>query len=118
MNTTETGRQAEDAALAHLQAHGLALIERNFRSRGGEIDLIMSHANTLVFVEVRYRRNPAFGTGLQSITATKTRRIIRTATAWLQRTRQFDRNCRFDVMSISGNPGSFEVDWIKNAFHT
>ncbi len=117
MTSAEIGRAAEDAALEHLERGGLRLIERNFRTRTGEIDLIMSDGNTLAFVEVRYRRNTRFGKGLESVTAAKTQRIARTAAAWLQRTRQSDRNCRFDIVSISGKLGSFEVDWIRNAFN-
>jgi putative endonuclease len=59
--TTESGRQAEDRALAYLQTQGLVLITRNFRSRRGEIDLVMRDAATLVFVEVRKRRSQRFG---------------------------------------------------------
>ena len=117
MTSVEIGRAAEDAALCHLEGAGLDLITRNYRIRAREIDLIMSDTNTLVFIEVRYRRNTRFGTGLESVTAAKTARIVRTASAYLQTTRQSDRNCRFDIVSITGKPGSFEVDWIRNAFN-
>ena len=117
MTSAAVGKAAEDAALAYLQQAGLKLVERNFRTRAGEIDLIMSDGNTLVFVEVRYRRTSQFGTGLESITAAKTGRIVRTASAYLQRGRLSDRNCRFDIVSISGKLGSFDIDWIRNAFN-
>jgi putative endonuclease len=84
--TTESGRLAEDRALAYLNSQGLVLIKRNFRSRRGEIDLVMRDANTLVFVEVRQRRSRQFGGAAASITAVKRARLWQCAAALSERT--------------------------------
>lgn len=94
---------------------GYALVAQNYRCRRGEIDLILTDAGILVFVEVRYRSNAAFGDGAASITLAKRRRIISAATHFLN---DFYRNplppCRFDVVSVS--PPDYRVEWIRNAF--
>jgi putative endonuclease len=89
------GEAKETLACGHLQAQGLRLIERNYRCRLGEIDLIMQDGACLVFVEVRYRRGDGYGSALESVTAVKRRRILSTAQHYLQQhpTRQ---DCRFD----------------------
>lgn len=107
------GGAAEQRALEHLSARGLRLIERNYRSRWGEIDLVMDEDTTIVFVEVRYRRHPHFGGALASIDERKRRRIVHTAQDFLGRRRLGDRAARFDVVSVAGN-GS--IDWITAAF--
>ncbi len=109
------GRQAEDFALAYLQAQGLHLIERNFRCRGGEIDLIMREGARLVFVEVRYRANPSFGGALASVDARKKARLINAAAYYLSTTR-IDRPARFDVAAVSPDQGRLAIQWIKDAF--
>ncbi len=70
------GKRGEDAALAYLQAHGYTLIERNWRCRSGELDLVMQIGDELVFVEVRARRSKATGTPAESLTAAKQARLI------------------------------------------
>lgn len=79
------GDAIEAAALGFLQQHGLRLLARNARSRGGEIDLVMLDGAAVVFVEVRYRANPAFGGGAASVDAGKRRRLVRAAQAFLLR---------------------------------
>jgi len=100
--------------MRHLQRHGLKLLARNFRARGGEIDLIMQQARTLVFVEVRYRQSLKFGTPLETVTVSKQRRLIAAAAHYLQ-TRGVDLPCRFDVVGISGADQE-RIDWIRDAF--
>ncbi len=100
--------------MRHLQRHGLKLLARNFRARGGEIDLIMQQARTLVFVEVRYRQSLKFGTPVETVTAAKQRRLIAAAAHYLQ-TRGVDQPCRFDVVGISGADQE-RIDWIRDAF--
>jgi len=104
------GRQAEDRALAHLEAHGLRLVARNARSRLGEVDLIMDDRGVLVFVEVRYRKSAAFGSAAESVTARKQARIRATAQTYLAH--HGDRACRFDVVAISGE----RLEWLRGAF--
>ena len=74
--TSNVGHQAEQLALDYLQSHGLRLLERNFRGRFGEIDLIMLDGHTLVFIEVRLRKSKNFGGAEQSITASKQNKLI------------------------------------------
>ncbi|EGV49895.1 YraN family protein [Candidatus Endoriftia persephone] len=107
------GEQAERLACRHLQAEGLRLLERNYRTKQGEIDLVMQDGNSLVFVEVRYRKSDNFGSAAESITAAKRAKLIAAANHYLLR--QTDRPSRFDVVAISGDqpPG---VEWIRNAF--
>ncbi|WP_024538653.1 YraN family protein [Comamonas badia] len=113
--TRVRGQQAEDAALAHLRAAGLAVVERNYRTPGrggGEIDLIMRECDgTLVFVEVRSRSRADFGGAGASIGATKQRRIIFAARHYLLRCKAVPP-CRFDVVLIEPDG----VQWLRAAF--
>ena len=101
-----------------LRRAGLALIERNFRCKHGEIDLIMWDQDVLVFVEVRYRRHIHFGGAAASVDTNKQRRIARTAALYLQRQHHHRPYCRFDVLSITGDRTHTapHIDWIKQAF--
>lgn len=99
-----------------LRDAGLAQVERNYRCRLGEIDLVMSEGATLVFVEVRFRRSSIFGGPAASVDAAKRRRILGAARHYLQRHPEAARRpCRFDVIAIcpQGNP---PLDWIRDAF--
>jgi len=107
------GAAAEGLALAHLEAHGLRCLARNFRTRRGEIDLVMRDGRELVFVEVRKRRGAAHGDGLESVTAAKRRRLAAAASAYLQRCRG-NPPCRFDVVALDGAGG---VTWVADAFN-
>ena len=104
------GQVAEDAALDYLQQHGLELVQRNFRCKGGEIDLILRQQDTLVFVEVRKRADARYGGAAASVTARKQARLILAAQLYLQRYRT-PPACRFDVIAFDGNL----VNWIRNA---
>jgi len=108
--TVALGREAETRALRHLEKCGLRLVDRNFRVRGGEIDLIMRDGRTLVFVEVRSRRRQDFGGAAASITATKRRRIVLAARHYLAW--RGDQACRFDCVLIDGE----HLDWLRDAF--
>lgn len=108
----QKGVEAENAALEYLQDQGLQLIERNFQCRSGEIDLIMQESDSLVFVEVRYRKSNQFGGAAASITQAKQTKIIKTAQYYLLRYRH-QPAMRFDVIAIEGQSSP---NWIKNAF--
>jgi len=110
----EQGQAAEDQALAYLQKQGLRLLARNYRSRSGEIDLVMQQTDTLVFVEVRYRQSSHFGSALESVTLAKQRKLFSTASRFLQE-RALDAPCRFDVVGISGRLPT-QIEWIQDAF--
>ena len=117
------GDAAEDAALAHLQAAGLRLVARNFRTPGrggGEIDLIMRERDgTLVFVEVRRRASSTHGGAAASVGATKQRRVVFAARHYLLRLGQVPP-CRFDVVLVQGDANGHQalpsLDWIRAAF--
>jgi len=112
------GDAAEARAWAHLKRQGLTLVQRNYRvahgprSRGGEIDLIARERDgTLVFVEVRARRDVSFGGAAASITASKQRSIVLAARHFLRRFAT-PPACRFDVVAIDGE----RIDWLRAAF--
>ena len=113
--TRQTGAAAEDVALAHLQAAGMALVTRNYRTPGrggGEIDLILRERDaTLVFVEVRSRASRAFGGAGASITSSKRRRLIFAAQHYLLRLNP-PPPCRFDAVLIEGD----SIQWLRAAF--
>ena len=106
------GARAEDLCAALLRAAGLTLLERNWRCRLGEIDLIAEERGTLVFAEVRMRGPGRFGGAGESVTAAKRARLIAAARLYL--TRRAEAPCRFDVFLIDGAPP--QVQWIRNAF--
>ena len=110
--TIERGDHYEKIAGDYLRLQGLSLITSNYRSRYGEIDLIMHDENVLVFVEVRYRRSNKFGGAAMSITPAKQRKIALTAMTFLQKNNKTDHHCRFDVVAIS----EYGTQWIKSAF--
>jgi putative endonuclease len=115
----EIGRRHEDAACEYLRARGLVPLERNYRCRLGEIDLVMKDGDAIVFVEVRYRRGFRFGDAAQSIVASKRRRVIMTAQHYLQtHARLRTHAARFDVVAIASGPSGPVMDWIKDAFQT
>jgi putative endonuclease len=107
----QRGAWGEERACQFLMQHGLQLITRNYHCRYGEIDLIMQHEETLVFVEVRYRRSTAYGSSAESINLRKQQRLILTGQHYLQ-TLLHIPYCRFDVIAINGA----QVEWIQNAF--
>lgn len=116
------GAEAEATALDHLSRAGLRLVARNYRCRGGEIDLIMRDRQMLVFVEVRYRSGGRFASAAESVDAKKQRRITTAAHHYLQRQPQYrDLPCRFDVVAFDpaaqqGPP--LQPHWIQDAFHS
>ena len=116
--TTEKGRRAEDLALAHLQRQGMRLVIRNYRCRLGEVDLVMTHANSLVFIEVRSRTSSAFVNPKETVDWRKQRRIARVAGSFLKAHRAY-ANCpvRFDVVSVTQPNYAAKLEWIPGAFN-
>jgi putative endonuclease len=114
----DRGQRAEQLACRYLQAQGLHLVQRNYRCRLGEIDLVMEDCRSLVFVEVRCRRNGRFGSAIDSITSTKQARLIAAAQHYLQQTRGAQsRPCRFDVVGITPEQeGVNSIIWLRDAF--
>lgn len=116
-NSHNRGKRAELAALDFLKRNGLELLNQNYHGPGGEIDLVMLDNNTVVFIEVRYRSKSSFAGALESIDFRKCERIIRTSQKYLQNNRwTAGHQCRFDVITVSGNMEDSGIGWIKNAF--
>jgi putative endonuclease len=109
------GSLAEDRALGFLQQRGLRLLERNYRCRYGEIDLVMEDGGILVFVEVRYRASPRYGGALESVDRRKQAKLLVAARCFLKE-RGCDRPARFDVAALSPDGGGLAVEWVKDAF--
>ncbi|ABA56881.1 Protein of unknown function UPF0102 [Nitrosococcus oceani ATCC 19707] len=113
----DKGEQAEQLACHYLQARGLRLTQRNYHCRLGEIDLIMEDRESLVFIEVRYRRKGRFGDAIDSITPAKQARLIAAAQHYLQRTGGAqNKPCRFDVVGITSEKGADNIMWLRDAF--
>lgn len=108
------GDQFERRAEQYLLGRGLRLEARNYLCRLGEIDLIMRQGDTLVFVEVRYRKNSRFGGAAASVTAAKQQRLRRAASCYLQMKglNEARQSCRFDLVAYEGDL----IHWIPNAF--
>ncbi|GAB3363045.1 YraN family protein [Lysobacter rhizosphaerae] len=117
-----TGASVEAAALAYLTRAGLREVATNANYRFGELDLVMFDTGTgaeptLVFVEVRYRRDPRFGGGAASVDANKRRKLVRAAQAFLAaHPRLANAACRFDVVEADGDPRSPRLHWLRDAF--
>ncbi len=105
----------EARALSYLEQEGLTLLTRNFQCAMGEIDLIMKDKQTLVFIEVRYRKTHAWGGALSSISLKKQRCITKTALFYLQKHPLFQKmDLRFDVVAIEDSAPPL---WVRNAFN-
>ena len=111
-NHREIGTVYENKAVLFLQEKGFQILERNFYTRFGEIDIIAMDRDYLVFVEVKYRRNADSGVPAEAVTLQKQRHIRMTAQYYLYSRRYGDIPCRFDVVSILAQ----EIQWIKDAF--
>ena len=106
------GEAAEELACQYLKSKGLQLVEQNYHSRFGEIDLIMMDDDVLVFIEVRYRKNANYGGAASSVSYQKQQRIHKTAMIYLQKAGN-THPARFDVIAIEGD---MQINWIKRAF--
>ena len=112
MALAKPGARAESVAASYLQQHGLKLVESNYRSRFGEIDLILRDGETLVFAEVRQRSSNNFGGAAASIDARKQQRLILTAQHYLASLPRIPP-CRFDALLLDA---AENIEWVKNAF--
>jgi putative endonuclease len=108
------GKEGEDRAAQFLTKQGYRILERNYRTPGGEIDLIALHRGEVVFVEVKTRTSDAFGAPELAVTVQKQRRMIKAALGYIKRG-SFTVPCRFDVVAISAATEQ-EVELIQNAF--
>ena len=114
-----TGELGEEVAVNFLIALSYRILERNFRCKGGEVDIIARDPSdkSLVFVEVKARRTLSYGVPQLAVTPFKQRQISKAALTWLSKNRLHDKNARFDVIAILlHTEGVHTVDHIKNAF--
>lgn len=110
------GNKAEGIALEYLRLKHLSLKQKNFRSRFGEIDLVMSDGDYLVFVEVRHRRMSSFGGAIESVDSHKQRKLRITAETYMLQNKVKDQPCRFDILCVNGKLNAPSIEWIKDAF--
>lgn len=111
------GKLGEDLACTELQRRGYAILARRYRTRFGEIDIVSEDAGTTVFVEVKARQTPRYGSAAESVGPSKQRRIAAMALDYLSRTGRLERPCRFDVVAIDGiGSERMEVRLIQHAF--
>ncbi|RLB95294.1 MAG: YraN family protein [Deltaproteobacteria bacterium] len=111
-----TGVSGESFAVEVLEKNGYQILEQNYRTSLGEIDIIAREGDVLVFVEVKSRRTGQFGSPKLAVTAKKQRKISMVALEYLKQTRQNGEKARFDVVSIRFVPEQPDVEIIKNAF--
>ena len=112
MNKRAKGYEYEKKAALYLQKKGYEILEQNFYTFFGEIDLIAKDGETIVFIEVKYRKNLKSGYPQEAVTYTKRQKIIKSAEYYLYQKRVEEKPCRFDVIAAAGN----EFLHIKNAF--
>ncbi len=119
-NPQQSGQAAEALARQFLEQRGLRLLAQNWRCRLGELDLVMLDSDTVVFVEVRYRRHSFWGGAAESVDARKREKLSRAAQHFLQQESRWAKHpCRFDVIAITADsPASAPLNWIQNAFDT
>ena len=112
------GEQAERVACQYLCQQGLQLVRRNYRTKAGEIDLIMRDKNDWVFVEVKFRTNQGWASAAESVTRDKQLKVINAAKQFLQQYKIYDLvACRFDVITIETSLNNEKIDWIPGAFN-
>ncbi|KEA65400.1 putative endonuclease distantly related to archaeal Holliday junction resolvase [Marinobacterium lacunae] len=117
MDRKQSGKDAEKAAERFLNQQGLRTILRNAYCRMGEIDIVMQDQDTIVFVEVRKRKNSRYGGAAQSVDYRKQRKLIQAARYLMIRHPQWDNQpCRFDVIAFDDEPGGKPPAWFRDAF--
>ncbi len=117
----ELGAKGEDIAVRYLESRGYRIVERNYRVRLGEIDIIAEHGKDLVFIEVKTRTDTFFGTPFESVTPQKQKQLSKVALDYLGRQEQHGRPARFDVIGIilKGNSAVLQdadIEMVQNAF--
>lgn len=116
-SSAQSGKDAELQALNYLQQQGLRLLAQNWLCKRGELDLVMLDGDTVVFVEVRYRKHAQWGGALASIDGRKRQKLILAAQFSCKEHRWADSPCRFDVVAMESTPaGPADLNWLKNAF--
>jgi putative endonuclease len=113
------GREGEKAAVKFLKKQGYRIIEKNYRNKSGEIDIVAEQDQVLVFVEVKSRADGEYGEPLEAVTPHKQRKIGQVAKGFLTQHRITNRDCRFDVVGIKGDPNTpktWQIELVPDAF--
>ncbi len=110
------GEQSESIAVSYLKKHGYKIIEQNYRTKLGEIDIIAREKGTIAFIEVKSRKSKNFGSPKWAVTPKKQRKISMVALWYLKTTKQSNVKARFDVVSIISSNDNPSIEIIKNAF--
>ena len=112
----QLGTDGERAAEKFLRRQRYAILQRNYRCRGGEVDLIALDGHTVVFVEVKTRTQPGYGSPLDAVDRRKQRQIQRAAQYYVSANRLHDRDLRFDVIGVWWEDGAARCELVRNAF--
>ena len=112
------GKAGEEAAVHYLGQHGYQILERNYRCRFGEIDLIARDGKTLAFVEVKTRRSLKYGPAAAAVTVQKQRHLIKASQLYLIHRKKVNEFCRFDVVTIELEAQEARIALIKDAFQS
>ncbi len=116
-NRLKLGREGEAAAEAYLKKKGYRIIEKNFRCKLGEIDIIAEQDGIVVFIEVKARADHQYGHPFNAVTPSKQRKIIQVAQSFLAKHRLLEKPTRFDVIGLTADPeNDFRIELLENAF--
>jgi putative endonuclease len=110
------GKAGEDLAVAELERRQYVILDRRYRTRHGEIDIVARDGETTVFIEVKARATPEFGTAAEAVTPQKQRRLVSMATDYLARHGLLERPCRFDVVAVDGVGAGAVTTVYRSAF--
>ena len=112
----ELGNTGEELAVAHLRKNHYKIIERNYRCRFGEVDIVALDKKVLVFIEVKTRSSRRFGSPQTGVTPRKQRQLSKVALSYLQKHNSFNREARFDVVAVEMQTKQKQIEIIRNAF--
>ena len=110
------GKAGENLAVGELERLGYVILDRRYRSRHGEIDIVARDGRTTVFIEVKARTTAEFGTAAEAVTRLKQRRLWSMAVDYLARHRLMEQPCRFDVVAVDGTGPGAEITVYRSAF--
>ena len=109
-----TGAEGEEAAAEHLRRLGWKILDRNWRARHLELDIVAEERDTVVFVEVKTRAEGGLQSPFEALTPTKKERLCRAAQAWLEAHEAWSRPCRFDLVCVTSRAGTYQTELIRN----
>jgi putative endonuclease len=118
VSSKNKGAVYEQAAARLTERAGFKTLAQNYFCRGGELDIICEHKNTLCFIEVKYRKSNSHGHALEQVTWAKQQRILLAAKTYLNENKQYQNHViRFDVIAVTSLNNELQFDWVENAFY-